>query len=218
MIISRSRLLKTQENFPLQALKLFYRLPQDVTVLTLNQFESQVGWWLEIYPFYLVEEFCGPTMQQRCQLVKRKSYLRDCSQGTGRRDGPPANSTIPSSQFSNYNCYYKTRKFAGNITLINVADQNSILPNKSLLSQVSLTDVTQLTQSSNKCHSLPTSASFPHMQVAPPPPPIVPLHTQQPTPPVPAVSMVMQIQNRMFLQTVIYFLQIHWHVTKIYNR
>lgn len=48
----RCRLLKTQGNFPLQALKLVNRLPQDVAVLSLKRFESRVGQWLGIKLFY----------------------------------------------------------------------------------------------------------------------------------------------------------------------
>lgn len=55
----RCRLLKTEENFPLQALKLVNRLPQDVTALSLKIFESWVGWWLGIKLFYSLEEFNG---------------------------------------------------------------------------------------------------------------------------------------------------------------
>lgn len=39
------RLLKTQENFPLPVIKLYNKLPQDETVLSLKRFESQVWPW-----------------------------------------------------------------------------------------------------------------------------------------------------------------------------
>lgn len=46
-----------QENVTIQALKLYNKLPQDLRVLSSKRFESRVSRWLEINPFYSLEEF-----------------------------------------------------------------------------------------------------------------------------------------------------------------
>lgn len=56
-ISRRCRLLKTQENFPIQALKPFNRLSHDMIALPIRRLESRVDQWLGINPFYSLEEF-----------------------------------------------------------------------------------------------------------------------------------------------------------------
>lgn len=54
LIIPRYRGLKAQVNLPLKAPELYV-----MKVLLSKRFESKVGLWLGINPFYPMEEFCG---------------------------------------------------------------------------------------------------------------------------------------------------------------